>query len=102
MSNYMYEFTVKERGYAEVPKDKMTDCEKEKLIFVTDYLSITLWRSRCGWENLQYKVMATPSGIRTEFLVLWAEAVGNSGSRWINVTGNSLGAIMCAMCDNLW
>ena len=102
MSNYMYEHTVKERGYVEIPRDKMTDCERDKFYFVLDHLDVTLWNAKCGWENVEYKVMETPSGHRTEFLVLWAEEVGNSGSRWINVTGNSLGAIMCEMCNNLW
>lgn len=100
--SYMYEFTVKERGYADVDWKTMSQCELEKSSFVDGYLAKTLKASNCGWENLEYKVMETPNGHRTEFLVLWAEDVGKSGSRWINVTGNSLGAIMCAMCDNLW
>ena len=102
MSNYMYEFTVKERGYAEVPFDEMSQCQKDKLFFVTCNLASVLRASQCGWLNVEYKVMETPSGHRTEFLVLWAEEIGNSGSRWINVTGNSLASIMCEMCDNLW
>ena len=102
MSNYMYEHTIKERGYVEVDWKTMSQCELEKSAFVDLYLSPTLRAAKCGWDNLEYKVMETPSGRRTEFLVLWAEGVGTSGSRWINVTGNSLGAIMCEMCDNLW
>lgn len=46
--------------------------------------------------------METPHDMRTEFLVLWTEEIDNSGSCWINVTSNSLGTIMYAMCDNLW
>lgn len=102
MGNYMYEHTVKERGYVEIPRVKMTECERDKYYFVRDRLDTTLWHAKCGWNVVEYKVMETPSGRRTEFLVLWAEAVGASGSRWINVTGDSLGAVMCAMCDNLW
>ena len=100
MSNYMYEFTIKERGYAEV--DIYTPNERSKLKYITNYLLPALHYSKCGWNAVEYKVMETPSGHRTEFLVLWAETVGNSGSRWINVTGESLGSIMCSMCDNLW
>ena len=102
MQNYMYEFTIKERGYVEVEWVNLTREELSKSAFVEDNLAKTLKAARCGWENLQYKVMTTPRGYRTEFLVLWAEEIGNSGSRWMNVTGNSLGAIMCEMCDNLW
>ena len=99
MSNYMYEHTIKERGYADV---NCTEEEMRKKVYVTNFLFPALHYSNCGWENLEYKVMETPSGMRTEFLVLWEDAVGRSGSRWINVTGNSLGAIMCEMCNNLW
>ena len=102
MSNYLYEHTVKERGYVEVDWREVSHCETEKALFVNMSLAHTLKAAKCGWENLEYKVMETPSGHRTEFLVLWAEEIGNSGSRWVNVTGNSLGSIMCEMCDNLW
>lgn len=102
MSNYMHEFTVKERGYAEVDWKDMTECELSKSAFVEGHLAHTLRASTCGWNWVEYKVMETPSGHRTEFIVLWAEEIGNSGSRWINVTGESLGSIMCSMCDNLW
>ena len=102
MSNYMYEHTVKERGYKEVDWKAISHCETEKALFVNFSLAHTLKNAKCGWANLEYKVMETPSGHRTEFLVLWAEEVGKSGSRWINVTGNSLASIMCEMCDNLW
>ena len=100
MKGYMYEFEIANRGYAEA--STYTTGERNKLKYVTNHLMPALHYAKCGWNAVEYKVMETPSGHRTEFLVLWAEAVGKSGSRWINVTGNSLGAIMCAMCDNLW
>lgn len=102
MSNYMYEYAVKQRGYSDVPFEELSQCEKDKKFFVIYHLSLTLKASKCGWANCEYRVMETPSGHRTEFLVLWAEEIGNSGSRWINVTGDSLGSVMCSMCDNLW
>lgn len=102
MKAYWYAQTVKERGYVERYPDEMSPCELEKRSFVEEYLWGALQAAKCGWNVVEYKVMETPSGHRTEFLVLWAEEVGNSGSRWINVTGDSLGSIMCSMCDNLW
>ena len=102
MKNYMHKFDIEERGYVEVEQNTMSKCELEKSEFVRGYLASTLRASNCGWDWADYKVMETPSGHRTEFLVLWAEAVEKSGSRWINVTGDSLGSVMCAMCDNLW
>lgn len=102
MGNYMYAQTVKERGYVEVYPNEMSKCEFQKYTFVEEHLCETLQKANCGWNVVEYKVMETPSGHRTEFLVLWAETVGKSGSRWINVTGDSLGSMMCSMCDNLW
>ena len=100
MKNYMYEHTVKERGYVEA--SVYTPNERSKARYVANHLLPALHYSKCGWNAVEYKVMETARGVRTEFLVLWAEEVGKSGSRWINVTGDSLGSIMCSMCDNLW
>jgi hypothetical protein len=102
MTNYVYEFAVKDRGYVDVPSDQWTDMHYQKYKFTELHLSPTLKASKCGWSNAQYKLMKLPLGGRTEFLVLWEGEVGKSGSRWINVTGDSYGSIMCAMCDNLW
>ena len=100
MKGYLYKFEITNRGYAEA--STYTTGERNKLQYVMNHLMPALHYSKCGWNAVEYKVMETPSGMRTEFLVLWAEAVGRSGSRWINVTGDSLGSIMCSMCDNLW
>ena len=102
MKNYMYKHTIKEKGYVETDWRNMSQGELKKSAFVESSLAPTLKASNCGWNGLEYKVMETSNGMRTEFLVLWAGEIGNSGSRWINVTGDSLGSIMCAMCDNLW
>lgn len=100
MKNYVYEFNIKERGYVNVKE--ITSCELQKYSFVTDYLNKTLCEAKCGWKNLEYKVMQTPNGVRTEFLVLWADEIGNSGSRWINVTGDSLGYLITSLGNNIW
>lgn len=101
MKNYLYEFEVKGRGYIRVSK-LYNETEKRKENYVINYLLPAVREANCGWNAVDYRVMVTASGIRTEFLVLWAEEIDNSGSRWINVTGESLGSIMCSMCDNLW
>ena len=100
--SYLYKINIQERGYVDVPINELTSCELQKYEFVKNHLTRTLYESNCGWEHAQYRVMETPNGRRTEFLVLWAEAIDNSGSRWMNVTGDSLGSIMCTMCENLW
>ena len=100
MKNYIYKSTIEEREYTDVKE--ISSCELQKYSFVTDYLNKTLREAKCGWENLEYKVMETPSGHRTEFLVLWAGEIGNSGSRWINVTGDSLGYLITSLGNNIW
>ena len=102
MKNYLYEYEVLDRGYVEVYPNEMNLCEFQKYTFVEEHLCTTLQASNCGWNWAQYKVMEKSNDTRTEFLVLWAESIGASGSRWINVTGESLGSIMCSMCENLW
>ena len=100
MGKFMYSFEIKEKGYIDAKEIKL--CELQKYSFVTDHLSKTLQASKCGWENLEYKVMEIPKKIRSEFLVLWAGEINNSGSRWINVTGNSLGALISSLGKNIW
>jgi hypothetical protein len=102
MKNYMYEMMIKERGYTDVPLKEWRDVHCDKFRFVEQHLSPALKASRCGWENVEYRLMETADGGITEFIVLWAAEKGKSGSRWINVSGDSRGSIMCAMCDNLW
>ena len=102
MEKFMYSFEIKEKGY--VDAKEIRRCELQKYSFVTDHLSKTLQASKCGWENLEYKVMEipNPNETRSEFLVLWAGEINNSGSRWINVTGNSLGALISSLGNNIW
>ncbi len=100
-NNYLWKMTVQERGYTDVPVTEWSDCCIEKYKFTENHLSPMLKASKCGWRNAEYKLMQNRSG-RTEFLVLWESEIGNSGSRWIPVSGESLGSMMCSMCDNLW
>lgn len=102
MKGYMYEITIKERGYEPIPLREYTDCQIQKLKYVLDFLRPAVSKSKCGWDNLDYQVMRTPSGITTEFVTLWAGQINESGSRWINVTGDSLGSIFCVVAENLW
>ena len=101
-NNYIWKMTVEERGYTDVPITEWSDVCIEKYKFTEKYLSPMLKASRCGWRNAEYKYMRTPSGSETEFLVLWESEPNNSGSRWIPVSGESLGSMMCSMCDNIW
>ena len=100
-NNYMWELTIKERGYIDIPVTEWSDVHIEKYKFTEKRLSPTLKASRCGWSNAEYKLMQNQDG-RAEFLVLWESEPNNSGSRWIPISGESLGSMMCSMCDNIW
>lgn len=101
-NNYLWKMTVEERGYIDVPTEEWTDLHYQKYRFTELHLSPTLKASKCGWRNAEYKLMKLPMGSRTEFLVLWESEPNKSGSRWIPVSGESLGSMMCSMCDNIW
>lgn len=102
MKNYIYEWTIRERGYSDISFKEFTQCQQDKFNYVLQYLRPAMHEANCGWKNVDYHVMCTSSGIKSEFVVLWSGEINHSGSRWINVTGESMGSIMCSVCDNLW
>lgn len=102
MKHYMYEFEVKKLGYQNAQFREYTQCQRDKWNYVVQYLRPAISKANCGWETVEYTVMRTPSEIEIEFVVLWSGEINHSGSRWINVTGESMGSVMCSVCDNLW
>ena len=102
MKHYMYEFNVKECGYQDIRFKEDTQCQRDKWNYVVLYLLPAVNKANCGWESVEYRVMRTLIGVEAEFVVLWSGEINHSGSRWINVTGESMGSIMCSVCDNLW
>lgn len=101
MSKYLYQNDVKERGLTEVPISELNECKKNKLAFVDEHLKATIIAANCGWYDVEYKVMRNGK-IEVEFVVLWAGEREKSGSRWINVSGNSLGAILSEVSENIF
>lgn len=102
MKNYMYEFTIKERGYEPISFHDYTECQREKLRYVLNDLRPAVAKANCGWQDLDYQVMRTPSGMTTEFVILWAGKINESGSRWMNVTGDSKGSVFSVVAENIW
>ena len=101
MSKYLYQNDIKERGLTEVPISELNECKKNKLTFVNDHLKATIIAANCGWYDVEYKVMRNGK-CEIEFVVLWAGEKEKSGSRWINVSGNSLGAILSEVSENIF
>ena len=102
MKQYLYQEDIKERGNKDIPFSEMNEFKQNKFNFVEEHLKPTLVATKSGWNDLEYKLMTTDSGCETEFIVIWSGERGNSGSRWINVSGDSLAAIMKELCDNIW
>lgn len=86
-----YKWALNERGFEEVPFKEYTEEQKRKCDYVEKYLSPSVEHSRCGWHHVGYEIMENQYG-REEYAVLYPDNE-NSNGRYMNVSGNSLGAI---------
>lgn len=98
MKNYTYGWKLKEEGYVEVPEEEYTERQKEHKAFI-DMLSDVVAKAKCGWSGVKYKVMYHPDDFYEKYMVLWCE---NGGSRWIPITGNSMGCNLAVLGENLF
>jgi hypothetical protein len=101
MKNYLYQHEILGRNLKEVPVSELNECKRNKKNFVDNHLKQCLIAADCGWADVEYKVLRKEE-YEAEFIVIWAGERDESGSRWINVSGNSNGAIMSALCENMW
>jgi hypothetical protein len=99
---YLYAEDIMERGYKEIPFSEMDEFKQKKHKFVEEHLKPTIIAADVGWNDVEYKLMHSESGCKTEFVVLWSGEKNNSGSRWIDVSCNSCGAIIRETCNNMW
>jgi hypothetical protein len=101
MKNYTYAWKVKQIGYdEEVDVSEYTSNQKEMKEFVEE-LSKIVWKARCGWRGVNYKVMKNVNGEINEYMVLYTSTGDNDG-RWIPVSGNSKGCNLSVIGENLW
>ena len=74
--------------------DKLTYEEVCKKRYVNDLLSLSVNKAECGWYGVCYCVCEANGANRTEFVLMFADPNDTPRqARWINVTGNSKGAI---------
>jgi hypothetical protein len=95
-----YKWALDERGFKEVPFKEYTEEQKKKCDYVEYYLSPSVEHSRCGWNHVVYVIMENEYG-REEYAVLYPDAE-NSNGRYMNVSGNSLGAIAEEVWKNVF
>lgn len=98
MKNYTYGWRLKELGYVEVPEEEYTDRQKDMKAYI-DVLSEAVSKAKCGWSGVEYKVMKYTDDSIEKYMRLWVE---DGGSRWIPITGNSKGACLSELGENLW
>jgi len=68
--------------------------ELDKRIYVHEYLCPSVNKAQCGWDGIAYAVVDNDGKDRREYVLMFADRNDTpNGARWINVTGNSKGAI---------
>lgn len=105
MSNYTYDFKLKEDGWEEVPYDEWADLKgaetyNRKDYYVSNYLRPAITESNSGWANVKYKIFRNGRYIE-EYVVLCYDTKTDEG-RYINVSANSLAAIGQVAFGNLF
>lgn len=103
MKEYTFAHILREKEYIQIPVESYTSCWEGKRFWVEKYLEPTVKKAGCGWESVKYVVMRNDAlNITEEYMVLAADINFPLDGRYIQVTGNSKGAIMCAVANNLW
>lgn len=98
MKNYTYGWELKQRGWAEIPEDSYSVYQKDRAEYIK-ILSEAVNKAKCGWSGVKYAAMQYIHDEIEEYMVLWVEG---GGSRWIPISGNSKGACLSELGENLW
>lgn len=101
MKNYTYGWVLKDRGFVEVPEFEYTERQKEMKEYI-DLMSEVVVKANCGWSGIQYKVMRYKNGIDDYIEKYMVLCVDGHGERWIPITGNSKGANLQVLGENLF
>lgn len=93
-ANYKWGWQINEMGFKALTTDHLTPEEIDKRWYVHTFLDPSVREAKCGWHGITYCVCDIDGENRTEFVLMFADANDTpNGARWINVTGNSKGAI---------
>lgn len=94
--SYTYEWCLIDKGYKFLDYRDMTQEELKKSSYVELYLSPSIHYANCGWDHAVYHVVQNEYGTE-EYVAIYPNK-GNSDGRFINVSGNSLGAV----AESVW
>lgn len=93
-SSYRWGWQISSEGFKVLTGDHLTMEEVDKRAYVHAFLSPSVNKAQCGWYGLNYCVADINGENRREFVLMYADANDTpNGARWIDVTGNSKGAI---------
>ena len=93
-ATYSWGWQISQLGFQAITYDHMTAEELDKRYYVIQYLDPSVREAKCGWYGICYAVCDIDGEDRREFVLMFADANDTPNqARWINVTGNSKGAI---------
>lgn len=93
-ASYRWGWQIANDGFTALSAAQFTDNERNKAQYVNEYLDASVNKANCGWYGVSYCVCEIDEECRTEFVLMFGDKETTpNGARWINVTGNSKGAI---------
>lgn len=93
-ASYNWGWQISDMGFCALTTEHLTKGELSKRDYVHQFLDPSVREAKCGWDAISYCVCDINGKDRTEFVLMFGDAKDSPrGARWINVTGNSKGAI---------
>ena len=82
------------KGLLALPTNKLTREELDKRRYVHEFLHPSVSEANCGWHSIAYAVCDIDGERRREYVLMFGDAKDTPvNARWINVSGDSKGAI---------
>lgn len=93
-ASYSWGWQISNMGFRALTNDRLTREEVDKMWYVNQYLDPSVREAKCGWHGITYCVCDINGEDRTEFVLMFASETDTpNAARWINVSGDSKGAI---------
>lgn len=93
-ASYQWGWQISEMGFKAITADHLTPEELHKRWYVLHFLDPSVDNADCGWHGIDYCVCDIDGNDRREFVLMYADRSDSPNrARWINVTGDSKGAI---------
>lgn len=92
--SYKWGWQISQEGFLALTSDNLTMEEIDKRWYVHQFLDPSVKEAKCGWYGLNYCVCDVNGEDRREFVLMYGSAEDTpNAARWIDVTGDSKGAI---------